>query len=219
MACVEYNGTQCLTGTSSGAMLAWRNREIEHENKKLHGGVIDCIRVVHVDQRTKDGGVEKVGRVLTGGRDMKINIFDATNLEKMPSSEGSLPLSTVDLSKKDEKGLYWGGSVCARPRALDMDVTGERLLIGTYGCELFTVALSKASTSAFASKIGAGSGGFPIAITRGHYAPKAKAAKADPVSNEVWGLCTCPSVGEEGQMHYVTVSDDATLRLWDSNSH
>jgi WD40 repeat protein len=45
--------------------------------------------------------------------------------------------------------------------------------------------------------------GQPKRLVQGHYSPSLKD------NNEVWGLTTIPN----GQ--YVTVSDDATLRVWD----
>lgn len=48
----------------------------------------------------------------------------------------------------------------------------------------------------------------PSVITQGHYAPKLKD------TNEVWGLCAIP-----GTDHFVTVGEDATLRVWDAREH
>jgi len=47
--------------------------------------------------------------------------------------------------------------------------------------------------------------GQPKVITRGHYSPCRKD------NNEVWGLAAFKNKDQ-----YVTVSDDATLRVWDT---
>jgi WD40 repeat protein len=43
-------------------------------------------------------------------------------------------------------------------------------------------------------------------IVRGHYAP------STTILNELWGLCTL-----NDDDHYITCSDDGTLRLWSSS--
>ena len=47
----------------------------------------------------------------------------------------------------------------------------------------------------------------PKVLTHGHYAP------GEP-TNEVWGLCT---YGDSKR--FATVSDDATIRIWDAETH
>jgi WD40 repeat protein len=70
----------------------------------------------------------------------------------------------------------------------------ERLVIGTRGSEVFEYDFNAET----------GVREFSTAITHGHYSPSSKDL------NEVWGLATFPN-----KEWYVTVSDDATLRVWD----
>jgi WD40 repeat protein len=71
------------------------------------------------------------------------------------------------------------------------------LIIGTFGCEILEVSIQKDKKSI----------GSPKALIQGHHAPKLKD------TNEVWGLCTIP-----GTNKFITVSDDATLRVWDATT-
>lgn len=82
------------------------------------------------------------------------------------------------------------GSVSPRVRALCLDA--DTLYVGTYGCEIFSVKLDLAKKAVTAPKL----------LVNGHYSPSLKD------NNEVWGLCLW-------QDKVVTVSDDATLRVWD----
>ena len=86
-------------------------------------------------------------------------------------------------------------SVRGQPRAIDA-TAGGGLVVGTFGGEIFQFQVN-----AERKKIGE-----PTAIVRGHYAPKAKD------TNEVWGMCTIPGTDE-----YITVGDDATLRVWSAS--
>lgn len=90
------------------------------------------------------------------------------------------------------------GSVNGQPRAIDVDPSGSSLVIGTFGCEIYRVALEgdKLSTAE-----------EPKPLIQGHHAPKLKD------TNEVWGLCAVP-----GTDRFLTVSDDATLRVWSAQA-
>lgn len=72
---------------------------------------------------------------------------------------------------------------------------GKRLIIGTRGSEVFEVDFSPRSTDIKVSNV----------ITAGHYSPCRKD------NNEVWGLCIIPNTNL-----YVSVGDDATLRVWNA---
>jgi WD40 repeat protein len=69
------------------------------------------------------------------------------------------------------------------------------LLVGTFGSEVYQVPIDFTKKSI----------GAPKVIVQGHYSP----CKKD--NNEVWGLAAFPNKDQ-----YVTVSDDATLRVWDT---
>jgi WD40 repeat protein len=89
------------------------------------------------------------------------------------------------------------GSVNGQPRAIDLDPTGTSLVIGTFGCEIYQVPLAPDRLSI----------GEPKPLIQGHHAPKVKD------TNEVWGLCSVP-----GTDRFITVSDDATLRVWSAKT-
>jgi len=77
-------------------------------------------------------------------------------------------------------------------RALCLNDKTNNLLIGTFSSDILEVPIKP-------------SVGAPKVIVQGHYAP----CKKD--NNEIWGLAPFPN-----KALYVTVSDDATLRVWDT---
>lgn len=89
------------------------------------------------------------------------------------------------------------GSVNGQPRAIDLDLAETSLVVGTFGCEIYQIPIQPDKLAT----------GEPKALIQGHHAPKVKD------TNEVWGLCTIP-----GTDRYITVSDDATLRVWGAES-
>lgn len=100
-------------------------------------------------------------------------------------------LFTIDLtSETREHGL---GCVHAGVRSIDRSQSGNELLLGTFGSEIIEarVDFSGGKVSSFEL------------LHRGHYAPCFKD------NNEVWGLSLRSHPDE-----FLTVSDDATLRLW-----
>ena len=78
-----------------------------------------------------------------------------------------------------------------------MHLNGKQLFIGTLGSEIFEVQVDIPMKQV----------GVPKLLVNGHYSPSAKD------NNEVWGLSIIPNRDQ-----YVTVSDDATLRVWDTKS-
>ena len=90
-------------------------------------------------------------------------------------------------------------SVCGQPRAIDLDEAQSTLVVGTFGCEIFEVPIALAEKQM---------SGQPRVLVQGHYAPKMKD------TNEVWGLCAIA-----GTDRLITVSDDATLRVWSATTH
>jgi microtubule-associated protein-like 6 len=87
-------------------------------------------------------------------------------------------------------------SVSNMPRSIA--VNGNNMYVGTFGSEIWKMTLNIAKKSAT----------NPQVMIRGHYSPLRKD------NNEAWGLAIFPKDG-----HYVTVSDDSTLRIWDAIKH
>lgn len=75
------------------------------------------------------------------------------------------------------------------------------MVVGTAGSEIYKIGVQLAGGS-LKNK---GPQAAELLVT-GHYAPKNKD------TNEVWGLCAIP-----GTDRFVSVSDDATLRVWSAS--
>jgi WD40 repeat protein len=88
-------------------------------------------------------------------------------------------------------------SISPEIRAIDMNAAKDKLVIGTFGHEVIEIAVDVPTKKVGEAQV----------LIHGHYAPMTK------LTNEVWGLCPLQS-----RRQYVTVSDDATLRVWDTDS-
>lgn len=91
-------------------------------------------------------------------------------------------------------------SICRWVRALDLK--DNKLLVGTYGSEIYECELS----DALVNKNTVLKEGRPVLA--GHYTPNCK------WTNEVWALAVLRKTNL-----FVSASDDATLRLWDAETH
>lgn len=89
----------------------------------------------------------------------------------------------------------------AKPRAIDLDESGSNLIVGTAASEIYKIEVHSEGGILKSS----GPQAAELLVT-GHHAPKNKD------TNEVWGLCAIPKTGE-----FVSVSDDATLRVWSAS--
>ena len=88
-------------------------------------------------------------------------------------------------------------SLCTKVRALCLNSQENILYVGTLGSELYQVSIDIPKKTI----------GAPKKLLNGHYSPSMKD------TNEVWGLAVFPN-----QTQYVSVSDDCTLRVWDSKT-
>lgn len=86
--------------------------------------------------------------VLTGGRDGKINILNRSLDIEM----------TIDMNSKDY------GSICSGVRSLKFNEDETRLLVGTYGSEIYELSVNMASQSVDSHAI----------LMQGHYSPAKK---------------------------------------------
>ncbi len=101
-------------------------------------------------------------------------------------------LFTIDLAvETGENGL---ACLHSGVRAIDRSpLSGDELLFGTYGSEIVEARVDFTAGKVKSMDL----------LHRGHYAPCVKD------TNEVWGLSVRSHPDE-----FLTVSDDATLRLW-----
>lgn len=121
------------------------------------------------------------GNLLSGGKDANIKTWDST-LKEIGGA--------IDLSE-DANGDGNADSGSLNPAVLSIHQLGDKLLIGTVGCDIFEAVLPTNPTLA------------PILerIAWGHG------------SGELWGLATHPTRDE-----FVTVGDDKTVRIWSLRS-
>eukprot|EP01022_Parablepharisma_sp_SALTPOND_P009431 TRINITY_DN1391_c0_g1_i1.p1 TRINITY_DN1391_c0_g1~~TRINITY_DN1391_c0_g1_i1.p1 ORF type:complete len:2151 (-),score=139.11 TRINITY_DN1391_c0_g1_i1:21-6473(-) len=96
-------------------------------------------------------------------------------------------IMTIDMSDK----AY--GSISPGIRALSLDRMGKNLLVGTFGSEIYELNIEPSGKTV--QKF--------TALVKGHCSPRKSMA------SEMWGLAIFPCGTK-----YATVSDDATLRIW-----
>jgi len=177
LACVAFHGGNTFTGTGKGMLLKWKGNHAVNQKTSgkhiLHPGGLDAISVYG-------------DFLLTGGKDKKVLVINPENLE---------PVMEIDVSSA---GF---GSISPEVRALDTSPDDGRLIIGTFGSEIYELSLNVAGAKT----------GHPNQLVSGHFSPKMRD------TNEVWGLCNMPTSGNEGD-RYVTVSDDGTLRVWSATT-
>lgn len=127
-----------------------------------------------VHQRSVDAIWSGEERIFTGGREGTIHLL-SMSLEN---------LHIFDLNQPQYE------SISSSIRSLCLSPDKSKILIGTYGSEIYEL------------KVESGEGFLHIS---GHYAP----SRSDDATNEVWGLVMLPD-GRE----YLTGGDDGTIRLW-----
>lgn len=210
------NSALVLAGAANGELQIWRSGSIS-STRKNHARALDAIYA-----RENEMNV-----FMTGGRDSVINFYDRTTQEHI----GFLNVNQVITEQ----------SITNRVRALEFDSHSGDLFIGTYSSEIWALRNLDLKTSISEAKQAGKSGdtsSFKFSsfnfmkktaktkgekkmnllqfvdlervetdqIMAGHYCPNLK------WTNEVWGL----DILDEDRC--VTVSDDATLRIWNSST-
>ena len=127
----QYNGENCLTGAITGELYIWAGTGIK-DAKKLHDKPLDAI---HVSK----------SYVLTGGKDMKVNVLNKTTYVSVFSFN-------VDPTWK---------SICGKVRALCLNDEETKLCVGTLGSEIYEVDFKAAQKKV----------GVPSLVMDGHYSP------------------------------------------------
>lgn len=159
--CAAAHGTNVLTGASDGSLIVWSGPS-PTKSIQLHRRAIDSIWASH-------------SAVVSGGKDGCVHVL-SPSLQK---------IHTFDLSAPQFQSLS------SFVRSACLNEAGDTLLVGTYGSEIYEIAVPS---------------GENVKLMSGHYTP----SRGTTVTNEVWGLAVYPD-----NSHYVTCSDDGTLRLWD----
>jgi microtubule-associated protein-like 6 len=159
--CAATHGTNVLTGASDGSLIVWSGAS-PVKAVPLHRRAIDSVWASH-------------SAVVTGAKDGCVHIL-SPSLQKV---------HTFDLSAPQFQSLS------SFIRSACLNEAGDTLLVGTYGSEIYEVAVPS---------------GENVKLMSGHYTP----SRGTTVTNEVWGLAVFPD-----NSRYVTCSDDGTLRLWD----
>lgn len=149
------------TGTSAGTVVKWNLLESE-AGVQVHAGSVDSL------WSNKEF-------IVTGGKDGFVFVFDHS-LAKVQS---------FDFNDKVFK------SVSPYIRSACLNEDNSKLVVGTFGSEIFEVVVGTSDWSS---------------VVTGHYSP----SKGKAVTNEVWGLAILD------ESHFATCSDDRTLRIWDN---
>lgn len=102
-------------------------------------------------------------------------------------------ISSIDISKQIPDCIH------PRIRSMDAGADSKDILIGTYSSEIYHLSTNDVKINNKTK--------FEIScLLKGHYAPSTKG------SFEIWGL----DILDNGD-HFLTVSDDATLRMWSTH--
>lgn len=165
---IAVNKQTYLTGCFTGELYAWNGTTLGKVASKNHTKLIDAITV-------------QDGLVFTGGRDKLIFAMDANDYK---------------VKFKIDCATFTGSS-SACIRGITMNTAKTKLMVGTFGHEVWEVPVQVAS----------GKVGKPIVHVHGHYAPLVK------WNNECWGLSVFPN-----KEQYATCSWDQTLRIWCTTS-
>ena len=154
-------GEHVYTGTGAGTVVKWKLHEAESA-VELHARAVDSLW-------------SNSEFVVTGSKDGFVHICD----------HAFSKLHTFDFNAPEFE------SVCPMIRSASLNEENTKLVVGTFGSEIFEVDVA---TKEWRN------------IVRGHYSP----SKGIAVTNEVWGLAMLD------EHTYATCSDDATLRVWDT---
>ena len=120
LGCLSADKDLVLTGNALGELYQWNDFQILSVNK-IHTEPIDCINIA--EQMYKI--FNSFNRILTGGRDGKVNILDKAFKLLMP----------IDMTNQ----LYH--SISPGVRTLSLDRMGKKLLVGTAGSEIYELSI------------------------------------------------------------------------------
>lgn len=139
----------------------------------MHKKSIDCITSVNT-------------YIITGGKDMKINILDKNYNTLLKITEESI------MAKKEI------ASFSPEIKAVHLSSDNKSLVLGTMGGEIYEMNTKDAKLNTSTKYTGT------KRLMASHYQPNKKS------SNELWGLSTYSNDNDL----FSTCSDDGTLRVW-----
>lgn len=206
-----------LAGAANGELQIWKSGSIV-STRKNHQRALDAIYCERNDMNV----------FMTGGRDAVINFYDQTTHEHI----GFLNVNQVVTEQ----------SISNRVRAIQLDPQFGILFVGTFSSEIWSIRnLGLKESISEAKRAGKGGDSSSFKFSSFNFMKKSKKTKSGPKAinllqfveldnietaqlmaghyspnlkwtNEVWGLDTLD------RERYVTVSDDATLRVWNGSS-
>jgi microtubule-associated protein-like 6 len=128
-------------------------------------------------------------------------------------SVGKMSAEAASAALNEETDHYYdgGGGTVPAVRAVALSQDGTRLVVGTQTCEILEFVLPNRVAFHSLDAAAVNPAGISAAqLVCGHF------------KDEVWGLAVCPVAPEgmaAGDREYVTVGDDAYLRVWSLNQH
>jgi len=159
--CAATVGGKVVTGARDGSLYSWEGRQVSSKTS-AHESSVNAMFVTATSYGQD--------QLITGGKDGQVRIW-SSELE---------PTKTFDL--KD----LGTAAISTSIRSVCVDVDNTRILVGTYGSEIYEIQTDEEDCS------------NALQISQGH------------CKQELWGLAMHPT----NEDLYATAGDDKTVRVW-----